>query len=167
MDRIRWHGRRDRMKEKTEDAEKYEWQRQKIDNGIFVTGWILAVLAVLFYMTVRVGILPLQRYAVPCLFHRMTGFYCPGCGGTRSFFSLCRGDIWTSFQYYPLVPCTAVWGGCFLLSHTIEKISRKRICIGIHFRGVYLWIALAVVVLNCVLKNLILVIWHIDLLTIL
>ena len=150
-----------------ENAEKCERQRQKIDNGIFVAGWIVTVLAAVFYITVRTGILPLYRYTVPCLFHRMTGFYCPGCGGTRSFFALCRGDIWTSFQYYPLVPCTAVLGGWFLISQTIEKISGKRIRIGMHFRGIYLWLALAVIVLNCALKNIILAVWQTDLLEIL
>lgn len=152
------------MKDKTENDER---QRQKIDNGIFAAGWILAAFAAVFYMTVKTGILPLYRYAAPCLFHRMTGFYCPGCGGTRSFFALCRGELLTSFRLYPLVPCTAVLGGWFLLSQTVEKISGKRIRIGMHFRGIYLWLALAVVVLNCVLKNFVLAVWHIDLLEIL
>ena len=29
----------------------------------------------------------------PCLFHLMTGLYCPGCGGTRAVRALFRGDL--------------------------------------------------------------------------
>ena len=29
----------------------------------------------------------------PCLFHMMTGAYCPGCGGTRAVKSLLKGEI--------------------------------------------------------------------------
>jgi hypothetical protein len=28
----------------------------------------------------------------PCLFHRGTGFYCPGCGATRALYSLLHGN---------------------------------------------------------------------------
>lgn len=31
--------------------------------------------------------------AIPCLFHMLTGFYCPGCGITRMSLCLLRGDI--------------------------------------------------------------------------
>ncbi|MBU9724892.1 DUF2752 domain-containing protein [Diplocloster modestus] len=34
-----------------------------------------------------------------CLFRRMTGFYCPGCGNTRSVLALLHGDIFTSLRY--------------------------------------------------------------------
>ncbi len=40
---------------------------------------------------------------VPCLFHSLTGLYCPGCGGTRAIRSMLRGDLRMSFQYHPLV----------------------------------------------------------------
>ena len=40
---------------------------------------------------------------LPCLFHSLTGLYCPGCGGTRAVRSLLRGDLRMSFQYHPLV----------------------------------------------------------------
>ena len=39
----------------------------------------------------------------PCLFHFFTGFYCPGCGGTRAVRLLLKGDLAGSFQYHPFV----------------------------------------------------------------
>ena len=29
----------------------------------------------------------------PCLFHLATGYYCPGCGGTRAIASLLHGQV--------------------------------------------------------------------------
>lgn len=35
---------------------------------------------------------------VPCLFHKITGFYCPGCGMTRAFYSLIMLDFMGSLK---------------------------------------------------------------------
>lgn len=45
----------------------------------------------------------LARQGFPCLFRRMTGLYCPGCGGSRAARYLLRGDIGKSLWYHPLV----------------------------------------------------------------
>lgn len=43
----------------------------------------------------------------PCLFHLITGFYCPGCGGTRAVRMLIHGRVLASFCYHPFVPYAA------------------------------------------------------------
>lgn len=40
---------------------------------------------------------------IPCLFRKLTGFYCPGCGITRMFLSLLQLDFYQAFRYNPLV----------------------------------------------------------------
>ena len=50
----------------------------------------------------------------PCLFHLATGYYCPGCGGTRAITSLLHGQILNSFLYHPVVlyaamPESVIW----------------------------------------------------------
>lgn len=34
-----------------------------------------------------------------CPFHKLTGFYCPGCGVTRMLFSLLTLDFYQAFRY--------------------------------------------------------------------
>ena len=34
-----------------------------------------------------------------CFFHRATGLHCPGCGGTRAFFSLFDGNFAAAFSH--------------------------------------------------------------------
>lgn len=43
----------------------------------------------------------------PCLFHLATGYYCPGCGGTRAIASLLHGQLFCSFLYHPVILYTA------------------------------------------------------------
>ncbi len=43
------------------------------------------------------------NFRIPCLFHTLTGFYCPGCGITRMFVSLLKLDFYQAFRYNPLV----------------------------------------------------------------
>ena len=34
---------------------------------------------------------------IPCVFNKITGLYCPGCGISRMFISLFSGEIKTAF----------------------------------------------------------------------
>lgn len=47
--------------------------------------------------------LPVTKLYVPCVFHELTGFYCPGCGITRVTLSLLRLDFVKAFSYNPLL----------------------------------------------------------------
>ena len=51
----------------------------------------------------------------PCLFHLVTGAYCPGCGGTRALLALLHGRLADSIRLNPLVLYMAVSIPSFLL----------------------------------------------------
>lgn len=71
--------------------------QQKINNIIlkrFMT--ILCIVFLLF-------ILYWFHINIPCIFHKITGFYCPGCGITRSLYHLVTLNIYQSFRYNPLL----------------------------------------------------------------
>ena len=53
-------------------------------------------------LTLRIKSL-LNGQGFPCLFHFLTGFYCPGCVGTRAVRLLLQGKVAKSFQYHPFV----------------------------------------------------------------
>ena len=87
-----------------------------------------------------------------------------GCGGTRATFALLHGHLIRSFVLHPFVPYTAVFGGWFMLSQTLQRISRGRLHIGMHFRPLYMWLALAIIVVNCIVKNMLILFCGIHLL---
>lgn len=39
----------------------------------------------------------------PCLFHALSGLYCPGCGATRALHALLHGDIPRAWSMNPLL----------------------------------------------------------------
>ena len=63
----------------------------------------------------------MTRQGFPCLFHLLTGLYCPGCGGTRAVRAMAAGNLRLSFQYHPLVLYTAAVLTVELLSLAISK----------------------------------------------
>lgn len=40
---------------------------------------------------------------IPCLFHAITGFYCPGCGVTRMLLSMFNFNFYQAFRYNNLL----------------------------------------------------------------
>ena len=83
---------------------------------------------------------------------------------SRGLGDVYKRQIVRSFFYHPIVVYTAVFFGWFMLSQTIEKASRGHFAIGMHYRDIYLWIALAIVLLNWLVKNLFLAVFGIALL---
>lgn len=92
-----------------------------------------------------------------CIFWRLTGFYCPGCGGTRALSALLSGRLLQSLVYHPFVPYSFGVGGYFMLTQTVQRLSRGRIAIGMKYRDLYLWVALGIVAAGCLIKNILLV----------
>lgn len=62
--------------------------------------WLLAMLGAAAVARVA------MNWNVPlpaCNFKRLTGAPCPFCGGTRALKAAAEFDLWTAFQYNPLV----------------------------------------------------------------
>lgn len=138
--------------------------RKKEETALFVTGWSLVFVAGTLFLLYKLLPLPYDKLMVPCIFYSAFGLYCPGCGGTRAVFALLHGQILTSFICHPLVLYTAVLGGWFLISQSIERISRHRVKIGMRYRDGYIWAALGIVIVHFIVRNLLLIVWDIDLL---
>ena len=47
--------------------------------------------------------LPTTNIGIPCVFHELTGFYCPGCGITRAALSVLHLDLAQAFRFNSLV----------------------------------------------------------------
>ena len=126
---------------------------KKAEDIFYVTGLILAAAGGLFwYAYQRLGF-RLEHYIPPCIFRQVTGYYCPGCGGTRAVYALFSGHLIKSFYYQPFVLYAVVVGGCFLLSQTVERLSKGKLAIGMRYRDCYLWIALTLIAINFLVKN--------------
>lgn len=137
---------------------------EKLDKVMYIIGWCVIGLLLSLFLAHRLFFVLFDKYQLPCLFHAVTGYYCPGCGGTRAVKALFSLHIIDSIRYHPLVPYTAAVGGWFMVSQTVERVTKGKIRIGMHFRDRYLWIAAALLVFHFLVVNLLLAVWHIDIL---
>lgn len=136
------------------NPKKLQKRPRTIEDCFFFTGCMLPALftaaAVISYF------MPGLRQSLklpPRLFHLITGYYCPGCGGTRAVKALLKGRFLLSAYYHPLVPYAAVIYLSFMLTQSAERISRGKLAIGMHYHNRFLWTALAVLAGNFILKN--------------
>lgn len=116
------------------------------------------------------GILNLVNDGYPCGFRMLTGFYCPGCGGTHAVYSLISFDIISSIKENPFVTYCGfyfafllLWNGISLLILKAsrffcskgKKINSAKVYI-FHFRTVHIYVGLAILLLNWIVKNILL-----------
>lgn len=109
---------------------------------------------------------PMRRFLVgPCPLLTLTGFYCPGCGGSRAVYYLLHGKLLKSLICHPIVLCGLAVVLPFMVTQTLALITKGRIR-GMRFRLWYLYAAAVIIIANFVLKNVLKLIFHIDLLAI-
>lgn len=54
---------------------------------------LLGILGLLYYVFGK-----FTGLYIPCIFYKVTGWYCPGCGVTRMFHALLEGDFYRAFN---------------------------------------------------------------------
>ena len=96
-----------------------------------------------------------------CVFHEIFHLYCPGCGGTRAVYALLQLNLWKSFLYHPFVLFIALILVEYYIGAIVTLIRRngKRYY---YLRVWFCYVALGIVVVNFIARNLLLVFGHID-----
>ncbi len=146
---------------------------EKTDRFFFIIGWILLGLGIAAGLFLRSGKLDfLHRYEL-CGFHRVTGWYCPGCGITRACFALSEGRILRSL-YYNITPLLLgliaaiyqVWMCCDqLIGRRHENEVRAQKSRLFHRRlEIALMTAVALILLQWLLKMILLIGFGVDML---
>lgn len=88
-----------------------------------------------------------------CRFLAVTGFYCPACGGTRAFSAILHGRLLQAVCLNAAVPYAVLMYVLFMGSQAAERLSRGRIKIGLKYKNVYVYIGIAVMLLQWAVKN--------------
>lgn len=121
---------------------------------------ILVVAAVLFL--IKRFRIPLTGPLFACPVYSLTGFFCPGCGGTRALRLLFQGRVFASVLCHPLVLYGLILYALFMGSHTLKIFTRGKIK-GFAYRHIYIKIAVALLILNVLVKNLAWMFWQVNL----
>ncbi len=104
-----------------------------------------------------------ERLFMPCPFYKLTGLYCPGCGGTRAVKFFLQGRLLTSFRFHPLVLYGVLAFGAEFLLFLTRQITGKDKTYW-RYEKELAYGAVAVVIVNFFVKNSLLIGWGIDLL---
>ena len=89
-----------------------------------------------------------------CSMYHLTGYYCPGCGGTRAVRALFRGDLATSFCYHPFVLYAFFMFAGFLSTSTLPYVFHRKMPFQLKLRPVHFYLAAVLVLGNWAVKNL-------------
>ena len=134
------------------------------------TEWVCYKILTSLYMLVALVIVYMRYFhielysASECYMYRMTGYYCPGCGGTRACIAFLHGHFLRSLLYHPVVPYTAVVYLIFMVSHSIELLSKGNFAIGLRYRDNYIKFAGIIILVQWILRNFLKWKWGIDVL---
>lgn len=80
---------------------------------------ILTIILILYSVLFHFGIV------IPCVFHELTGLYCPGCGVTRMIFSLLKLDFYQAFRYNNLIFLFIPFILVCVIDFIIKKLNNK------------------------------------------
>lgn len=126
---------------------------EQIDRELYKIGAAVTILLLMIAIAVWIFKIDYTRFLIPCMFQRLTGLYCPGCGGTRAVKAFFRGDILASIMLHPLVVYGSglfIW---YMFSNTIQLLSGDKLRIGMKYRNLYVWIGVLLIAANCIIKN--------------
>lgn len=138
-----------------------EWQKEQWSEERPV--WVIGI--VLFVMLFCVGIVEyvapdfLHDVSPSCFIRRNVGLYCTGCGGTRAVFALLHGHFLQSLYYNVAVLYVAVFYGVYVIRGAIYLISKGKYPF-MKFRVWYVFVGLAIVVIQAIVKNIALYVYH-------
>lgn len=116
-------------------------------NAIIKRDAILVGIGILYYIFIRV-----TGLAIPCIFRKITGFLCPGCGITRAILAAVRLDLAKAFAYnqfmfiaLPALAYIIVKNDYVFVRYGNRKLSR--------FDNILIFICIAGAVMFAVLRN--------------
>lgn len=134
-------------------------RKKTLEDELFLIGWILLIAGGIIVGT-YFGFVRRYLPEVPCFFLTFFDLYCPGCGGTRAFLALTRGQVLQSLWYHPLVLYAVVVGGGFMLTQSLHRLGFKAVKAW-KYHNWYLYGMIGIVVCNFLLKNLLKLAWGI------
>lgn len=91
---------------------------------------IVSFLLFLICMFLYIKVSNYYNFEIDCIFYKLTGLYCPGCGITRMFESLFNLKFYQAFRFNPLVFVLLILFiiyliiGLFISKPTLKKINK-------------------------------------------
>ncbi len=144
---------------------KYKPYSKELDTIAYFASIISFICLLVYVYAVYRYDFKLNSIIPPCSFHSATGFFCPGCGGTRAFMYMLSCNFIKSLLYHPIVLYVTVPGTLFFVSQSIYRIRRlftrntcesspEKYCYHVmSIHPLYIYTGCALLVLHWIIKN--------------
>jgi len=129
-----------------------EKRQQQADKTLYIIGWVAIIIMLIGMICLKIFDVDLRNTGMKCIFFSITGYYCPGCGGTRATYFFLSGHLLKSIYYHPVVVYLGIGGGIFMISHTLSYITKGKVK-GIHFRNMYAYALIIITLVQFAFKN--------------
>jgi len=110
-------------------------------------GVVAAVLYLYLLDPAKAGFFP------PCLFHKLTGLYCSGCGTTRALHQLLHGHVLEALRLNPFTMIALPIVAVVLLRRLLYWMQGRQVPARRPIRAVWIWLLLAAMVLFAAARN--------------
>lgn len=130
----------------------------QLEKEMYKAGWIFAFMGIIGIVFMSIFKIDISDITGPCIFHTVTGLYCPGCGGTRAVISFLKGDLIKSFLYHPVVPYAGLVYILFMIRGTISFLSKGKYPY-MRFSFIYIYIGIAIIIIQFIIKNFLLMVY--------
>lgn len=135
---------------------------KSIDKAFFIICLVLMVGLAVLAVLQSTGTLLLTDLGFPCSFRLVSGYYCPGCGGTHAVCALAAGDLITCVKEHAFVLYATFGIFIFLLWNTFSTIYNKKTGSAkipvMHFYTAYIYVGIAIIFIQWIIKNALLII---------
>lgn len=125
--------------------------------------WIIGIImfALLFSIWIIDRIAPdfLKQSTPSCFVRQHVGMYCTGCGATRAVLAVLRGNVLQSLYYNVAVMYVIVFYGAYVIRGWVYLLTKGKYKY-MKFHVAYVFIGLGIVVLQAVVKNVALYVYH-------
>lgn len=131
-------------------TDRHIHERTKMIKGRLISAalYLIPFIILLHFLDIS---LP-ENISPPCLLRAFTGWYCPGCGGTRAIRSLLKGDILISMVWHPVVVSALYLLWLYLVSFAVAYVSAGKIP-EIKPRLWHFYIITGIILLSWLVKN--------------
>lgn len=104
----------------------------KVVDSLFKLGLAIMIPVILMFLFLKTELAYklLLKSGHYCSIKKMTGLYCPGCGGSRSVIALARFDIANSFKKNAVVPVSIILYLIFMIWEGLHRISNSAVAHG-------------------------------------
>lgn len=126
----------------------------KTEKRLYILGWLALLVIAAMGVVLNWMNWDFFGFVPPCAVRCITGYYCPGCGGTRAVRALLQGKLITSFLYHPFVLYGVTIMLVFMVTNTLQLLTKNKWNIGLKYRHGYLYGATVVIIVNWIIQNL-------------